>query len=55
MSLSSWLVEQSDGLNDHVVALVDVELDLGATVRVAETELGLVAGCGSEAFDELGE
>ena len=42
---------------DVLVELVelDVELDLGATVRVAETELGLVAGHGSEAFDKLGE
>ncbi len=34
-------IEQSDGLDDHVVRTVDVELDLGTRVRVTKTELCL--------------
>lgn len=34
------LVQQGDALNDHVIGLVDVELNLGTRVRVSETTLG---------------
>lgn len=33
------LVQQSDGLDDHVVGPVDIELDLGSRVTVAQTQL----------------
>ena len=49
------LVEQSDALNDHVVGLVDVELNLGPAVAVGEAELGLVGGAGCEPLHQLGE
>ncbi|RUP49831.1 hypothetical protein BC936DRAFT_141338 [Jimgerdemannia flammicorona] len=32
-------IENRDRLNDHVVGAIDVELDLGTRVRVAETKL----------------
>ena len=35
------LVQETDGLYDHVVGAMHVELDLGPGVRVTETELGL--------------
>ena len=34
------LVQQSNGLDDHVVCSVDVKLDLGSRVAVAQTQLG---------------
>ena len=49
------LVEQGDALDDHVVRLVDVELDLGPAVAVGEAELGLVGGAGREPLHQLGE
>ena len=47
------LVEQRDGLDDHVVGPVHVELDLGARVGVAETELGPLRVAFLEAGEEL--
>lgn len=35
------LVQQSNGLDDHVVCPVDVEFDFGSGVAVTETQLGL--------------
>lgn len=35
------LVQQGDGLDDHVVRPVDVELDLGPGVAVTQPQLGL--------------
>ena len=49
------LVQQSDCLNDHVVDSVDVELDFGPGVRVAETELRLGFGRRRQASHKVGE
>lgn len=35
------LIQQGDGLDDHVVDPVDIELDLGSGVTVAEAQLCL--------------
>lgn len=35
------LIQQSNGLDDHVVGPVDVKLDFGSGVAVAKTQLGL--------------
>lgn len=35
------LIQQIDALNDHVISLVNVELDLGSAVAVTQTELSL--------------
>jgi hypothetical protein len=48
-------VEEVDGLNDHVVGAVDVELDLAAGVGVTQTQLSLLVVTLLEGFDELGE
>jgi hypothetical protein len=47
------LVKRCDGLDDVVVLLLDAELDLGARVRVAETEDGPVDVAGLKLLDEL--
>ena len=49
------LVQQGDALDDHVVALVHVELDLAPAVAVRQAELGLIGGHGGESLDQLGE
>jgi hypothetical protein len=35
------LIQQIDALNDHVISLVNVELNLGSAVAVTQTELSL--------------
>ena len=35
------LIQQSNGLDDHVVGPVDIKLDLGSGIAVAETQLRL--------------
>lgn len=47
------LVEHGNGLNDHVVGAMDVELDLGAGVGVTETQAGLDQVVGFEAGQKL--
>ena len=49
------LVQKGDGLDDHVVRLVYIELDLGSGVAVRQTELGLVGGHGGETLDQFWE
>ena len=49
------LVQESDGLDDHVVRLVDIELDFGPGVAVGQPELGFVRQHGGEALDKLGK
>lgn len=46
------LIQQSNGLDDHVVGPVDVKLDLSSWVAVAETQLCLGGGQGSETFHQ---
>ncbi len=47
------LVEESDGLDDHVVDAVHVELYLRARVGMAEAELGLGEVVGLQTFEQL--
>ena len=49
------MVKQTNALNDHVVDTVDVELDLGPRVAVAETELGLRRRLLGQTLDHLVE
>ena len=42
------LIQQSNGLDDHVVGSVDVELHLRSGVAVAETQLSLGGGLASQ-------
>ena len=49
------LVKQANALYDHVVDTVDVELDLGSRVAVAETELGLRRRLLGQTLDHLVE
>jgi len=42
-------------LDDHVVDTVNVELDLGSGITVAQTELRNSRRLGSETFDQVGE
>lgn len=37
------LIQQTNGLDDHVVRTVDIKLYFGTGVRVSQTQLGL--GC----------
>lgn len=46
------LIQQRDGLDDHVVHPVHVELDLRPRVAVAETQLGLGRGQRGQTFDQ---
>ena len=48
-------VQQRDGLDDHVVHPVDVELDLGARVRVRQPQLRLVQVYILELRNEAGQ
>lgn len=47
------LVEEGDGLYDHVVYTVDVELQFSAGVGVAKTELGFNEVSSVEALEKL--
>lgn len=46
------LIQQGDGLDDHVVGPVDVEFDFGSGVAVAEAKLGLGGGQGTQALHQ---
>lgn len=46
------LVQETDGLDDHVVHAVHVELHFGPGVAVAEAQLGLRGRLGSEALHQ---
>lgn len=46
------LVQQGDGLDDHVVRPVDVEFDFGSGVAVAQPQLGLGGRQASQAFHQ---
>lgn len=52
VQLREYLIEERDGLDDHVVDLVHVELDLGAREGVAETKLRLVEVALLQTLDE---
>ena len=45
------LVEEGDGLDDHVVDPIHVELELGPRIGMAEPELGLGEVARLEAFE----
>lgn len=46
------LVQQGNGLDDHVVHPVDVEFDFGSGVAVAKPQLGLGGSQGSQALHQ---
>lgn len=46
------LVQQSNGLDDHVVDPIDIELDFGSGVAVAKTQLGLGGSHGSQTLHQ---
>ena len=49
------LIQQRDGLDDHVVGPCRVELDKSARVRVAESELLLLLRAARQTLDERRE
>lgn len=46
------LVQQSNGLDDHVVYPIDVEFDFGSGVAMTKPELGLGGGLASQALHQ---
>lgn len=46
------LIQKSNGLYNHVVDPVDIELDFSSRVAVAKTQLGLGGSQGSEALHQ---
>ena len=47
------LIEKTDCLNDHIILAIDIKLDLGTGVRVAQTELGAFRKSARECLDVL--
>lgn len=46
------LIQQSDGLDDHVVSPIDIELHFRSRVAVAKTQLGLGGSQGSQTLHQ---
>ena len=49
------LIEQSNGLDDHVIHTIDIELDFGTGIGVAETQLSFVLILIGQALHQLRE
>ncbi|MNE76634.1 hypothetical protein D3C80_1728790 [compost metagenome] len=47
------LIEHGNGLNNHIVSLVDIELDLGTRVGMGETQLSLLYITLLDSLDEF--
>lgn len=46
------LIEEGDGLDDHVVCPVDIELDFGSGVAVTQTQLSFGRSLSGESLDQ---
>lgn len=46
------LIQESDGLDDHVVCPVDIKLDFGSGVAVTQTQLSFGCSLGGEPLDQ---
>ncbi len=40
--VTAHLIQQCNGLDDHIISTIDVELDLGAGIRVRQAQLRLL-------------